>query len=435
MRTVTQGDEAFVPQPLHDSETGLFNRRGLQQHLDQLTTSGELRAFALIAFHTQGLVELADAFGPESAEQLVRQLAARLLLAGPAERCARLGEEELAVVVPGGDLAEASHLAGKATLLLEQPVFVEGNPLEVLVHAGIARFPQQGDGATVLRRAGLAAAKARELGEDVHVYALEDHQYGGSVVRVSSELRRAMDHGDLALQYQPKVSMRSGEVTGAEAFTRWMHPDKGNIPPNRFIPVAEQSRLIRRVSHWAMEAAMRQARAWRDAGRMLPIAVNLSMRDLQDPQLAAGLEQMLAREGLTGRELMVEITETMLMTNPSQTLETLRQISELGVGTSIDDFGTGYSSLSYLAKLPVTEVKIDQSFIQHMFGKSGDRVIVRSVIELGHALGVQVVAEGVETRRAWDTLLELGCETAQGFYIAPPMPPDELGRWLGARAA
>ena len=159
------------------------------------------------------------------------------------------------------------------------------------------------------------------------------------------------------------------------------------------------------------------------------------MRDLQDPQLAESLEELLARESLSGQELIVEITETMLMSNPSQTLETLRQIAQLGVGTSIDDFGTGYSSLAYLAKLPVSEVKIDQSFIQHMFGESNDRLIVRSVIDLGHAMGVQVVAEGVETRDAWDALLEMGCEVAQGFLIAAPMPAPDLAGWLERRAA
>ncbi|HEY0582947.1 MAG TPA: EAL domain-containing protein, partial [Chloroflexota bacterium] len=229
--------------------------------------------------------------------------------------------------------------------------------------------------------------------------------------------------------YQPKADMGSRRIGSVEALVRWRHPQRGLVPPDEFIPLAEQSGQVRALSRWVLNAALCQARAWSDAGRGLSIAVNLSMRDLQDPGLPEMIAAALTHWGVQPSMLAVEITESTLMADPAQAMEIVRRINAMGVSIAIDDFGTGYSSLAYLKRLAVNELKVDRSFVRHVASDSHDVAIVRSTISLAHELGLQVVAEGIEDDATWDLLRRLGCDTAQGYLISKPLPVREFERW------
>jgi diguanylate cyclase len=246
-----------------------------------------------------------------------------------------------------------------------------------------------------------------------------------------SELRPAIDRDELTLHFQPQVALKTGWVVQLEALVRWQHQRLGLVPPGVFIPLAEHAGLIKPLTTWALKQAARQHQEWRQAGLRLPVAVNLSTRCLHDPELANEVAALLETWDMEPGCLAVEITESSLMDDPDRALLTLTELAELGVRVSVDDFGTGYSSLAYLAKLPVHEIKIDMSFVRHMATVAKDAAIVRSTINLGHDLGLAVVAEGVEDRVSWDLLLELGCDVAQGYYMSRPLPAPDVTRWLG----
>jgi EAL domain-containing protein (putative c-di-GMP-specific phosphodiesterase class I) len=244
------------------------------------------------------------------------------------------------------------------------------------------------------------------------------------------ELRHAIDRDQLLLLYQPKIDLKTTRVVGVEALVRWRHPERGMVPPDQFIPVAERSGLIRPLTLWVLDAALAQARAWRDAGLELSVAVNLSVRSLHDRDLPHEIARRLSAYQIAPGLLELEITESIIMVDPARAMDVLTQLSQLGVQLSIDDFGTGYSSLGYLKKLPVHQVKIDKSFVLEMERNKDDAVIVRSTIDLAHNLSLKVVAEGVENREIFNRLATQGCDAAQGYYISRPICADEIGRWL-----
>ncbi|HMA38171.1 MAG TPA: EAL domain-containing protein, partial [Chloroflexia bacterium] len=247
------------------------------------------------------------------------------------------------------------------------------------------------------------------------------------------ELRRASMHDGLALYYQPKVSHQTSQITGVEALVRWLHPRYGLLGPSQFLPFAEQSGLGTLLNQTVLNAALRQCRQWVDAGLSLPVAVNLSMRELHDTRLPDTIAQLLDRWHLSPALLCVEITEEAVMADPDGTLLVLTLLRQLGVQLAIDDFGTGYSSLAQLKRLPVSQIKIDQAFVRDMAVNDNDAVIVRSTIELGHNLGLTVVAEGIEDLVTWERLTSLGCDEGQGYYLSYPMPAEDLVRWVSTR--
>jgi len=234
------------------------------------------------------------------------------------------------------------------------------------------------------------------------------------------------------LYYQPKVDLRTGHLDSVEALVRWQHPVRGIVPPDQFIPLAEHTGLITPLSHWVLTAALRQCRAWCDAGLGIRIAVNLSARLLQDEHLVDSIVELLQTWGVTSDLLQVEVTESAVMADPARALQILTRLHDMGIRIAIDDFGTGYSSLAYLKKLPADEIKIDKSFARDMPGNADDVTIARSVIDLGHNLGLSVVAEGVEDRVVWDQLAEMGCDLAQGYYLSRPIPAAALASWVRA---
>jgi EAL domain-containing protein (putative c-di-GMP-specific phosphodiesterase class I) len=252
---------------------------------------------------------------------------------------------------------------------------------------------------------------------------------------LAGALRSAIHNGEITLYYQPKADVRTGTVVGVEALARWDHPTLGLVGPAEFVPIAEQTGLVTPLTTFVLDAALCQLRAWRDAGLDLSVAVNLSARSFLDTQLAVEIPRMLQRWGVDAKRLELEITESMLMADPARAEATLERLSQIGLTLSVDDFGTGYSSLANLKRLPVDVIKIDKSFVMEMAVDASDAAIVRSTIDLAHNLGLRVVAEGVESEGAWRRLEALGCDFAQGYHLARPLPPDAVTRLIIERAS
>jgi EAL domain-containing protein (putative c-di-GMP-specific phosphodiesterase class I) len=271
---------------------------------------------------------------------------------------------------------------------------------------------------------------AKRGGTGFAVYSAEQDQHSPMRLALVGELRRAIEMNELSLYFQPKASLSEGRVICTEALVRWQHPRHGLLGPDEFVPIAEQTGLIRPLARWVLDAALRQCNRWRQQGIDLAVAVNLSMRNLHDPEIVEMIRYALTRWGIPAARLVIEITESSLMADAVHALEVLDRLREMGVGISIDDFGTGYSSLAYLKRLPVDELKIDKSFVAHMADDGNDAAIVRSTIGLAHDLGISVVAEGIEDQQTWDLLASLGCDVAQGFYISRPLSAAGLGSWL-----
>jgi EAL domain-containing protein (putative c-di-GMP-specific phosphodiesterase class I) len=316
---------------------------------------------------------------------------------------------------------------------LEQPFTLDGHAVSVGASIGIAMYPDHGtDVKTLLRHADVAMYVAKRGAIGHAVYSWEQDAHDPDRLALIGELRAGIQRDELVLHYQPKLSLSTGRCDRVEALVRWQHPRHGLMQPDHFIPLAEQTGLIKPLTHWVLEAALRQCRAWQDIGLDIKVAVNLSMRNLHDPDLVGLVAQLLETTGVQPKSLNLEVTESALMTDPRRALGSLARLREIGVEVAIDDFGTGHSSLSYLKQMPVEEIKLDRSFVRDMRTDKNDYTIVRSTIELAHDLGLRVIAEGVEDQATWDLLVELGCDLAQGYHMSRPLPAGDLRRWLAA---
>ena len=264
------------------------------------------------------------------------------------------------------------------------------------------------------------------------IYTAELDHHDTASLTLLSELPRAIQDGELVLHYQPKLDVKTGKLAGIEALIRWQHPTRGLIPPGDFVPAAEKTGLIQPLTRYVLDEALGQVTRWQQQGQELAVAVNLSMRNLHDPTLPDQVARLLRKWELRGDRLTFEITESAIVSDPAGTKAVIHELRELGVGIAIDDFGTGYTSLAYLARLAITQLKIDRSFVLNMDSDSHDAAIVRSIITLGHDLKLEIVAEGVETEAAYDRLASLGCDVIQGYWLSRPLPPAELSRWLAS---
>jgi diguanylate cyclase (GGDEF)-like protein len=378
-----------------------------------------------------------DTLGHHIGDLVLQQVAKRLAaLVRKSDTTARLGGDEFAMLLVSAGVDQARGVAQKVVAALEAPITIGQTSLDVRASVGIAGFPMHGEDADTLMRHGDAAMYAAKRGNTgLAVYDARLHEKREEQLSLLSELRQAIDQNELKLLYQPKVELASARVTGVEALVRWAHPVKGMIPPDRFIPFAEQTGFIKTVTAWVLDAAVRQGAAWRAAGRPTRISVNISAQDLLNPELEELLDGALERHALPPELLCLEITESGVMRDPARAIEVLKRVQRLGVGRAIDDFGTGYSSLSYVKQLSVDELKIDRSFLRSIVTDVKDRAIVLSTIELAHNLGLGVVAEGVEEQAAADLLLHLGCDEIQGWLVAKPLEPAALETWLAARSA
>jgi diguanylate cyclase (GGDEF)-like protein/PAS domain S-box-containing protein len=417
----------------YDSLTDLPNRTLLHDRLRQaIQSSFNGKSVGLLLLDLDRFREINDTLGHHRGDVLLQQIGPRLRGAlEPSNTIARLGGDEFAVLLPITDEAGATGVARKILKLLENPFFIESIPIVVEASIGIALTPDHGENPdSLIQRADIAMYVAKENKSGYTVYSSAEDKHSPRRLALLGELRSAIDNNDLFLVYQPKIHLKTGRITGVEALIRWRHPQYGVIPPDQFITVAERSGLIKPLTLWVVKTALQQCKLWHEEGRQMNVAVNLSARNLEDPQLPDQISELLHASGVISSSLELEITESALMVNPARALETLKQLSGMGIQLSIDDFGTGYSSLGYLKRLPVNQIKIDKSFVKEMALDEDDAMIVRSTIELTHNLGLTVVAEGVETQEALDQLASLGCDAAQGFYISRPVPPSELNQWF-----
>ena len=429
-----RAEETMAHLALHDSLTDLPNRALLHERLRQAILAARRtdQSLALLVMDMDRFKEVNDTLGHYYGDVLLRQVGERLREGLRAsDTVARLGGDEFAVLLPGADLAGARWAALKLLSILEHPFELEGNALDVRVSIGVALYPDHGaDAETLLRRADVAMYVAKRAGTGYALYTSDQDPYNPTRLALIGDLRRAIEQEELVLYYQPKLNYRTGRVTGVEALVRWPHPQLGLLAPAQFIPLAEQMGLIKPLSHCVLNLALRQCRAWYDTGLVLPVAVNLSLRDLHDARLPEQIGQLLETWALPPALLHVEITEDAAMADPDRTLGVLTWLRGRGVHLAIDDFGTGQSSLAQLKRLPVDQLKIDQSFVREMTVNENDAVLVRSIIDLGHNLGLTVVAEGVEDAATATLLTSLGCDEGQGFYLSHPVPPDLLVTWL-----
>jgi len=429
--------EALRHQATHDALTDLPNRNLLQERIEEALAAARRQSWsvAFLLLDLDRFKEINDTLGHHVGDLLLRKIARRLESAiRESDTIARLGGDEFAVLLPATAIEKARQLARKLIQSLEEPFHVEGLSLQVETSVGITMYPEHGNASTVLiRRADVAMYVAKRQRVGVAVYDPEQDFTSTRLLALTSDLRRAIQDGELALHYQPKISARSERSAGVEALARWRHPEHGDIAPDEFIGLAEHSGLIRPLTRWVMETALRQCAEWRRLGIDLPLSINLSARNLLDDALPKTLSDLLATHGLPRGTVTLEITESVIMEDPVRAQEVLTELHELGVTISIDDFGTGYSSLGYLRKLPAEELKIDRSFVEEMDRRPEDRKIVRSTIELAHNLGLRVVAEGVQSGQVWEELKRLGCDVGQGYFFSRPLVAERVVEWYRER--
>jgi diguanylate cyclase (GGDEF)-like protein len=435
--SVQQRRLALEYQSLHDSLTGLPNRACLLEELrDALSPADQTPCqTGLMIMDLDHFKEINDTLGHPVGDLILQEVAKRLAeVVDNTGHVARLGGDEFAVILPSADHRRCADMASAITAALEREFQVGGHKLYVGGSVGVALYPDHGEEVSILmRHADVAMYLAKHTGVKMAFY--DDTQDRNSLVRLQlvKELKDAIAHDRLALYYQPKLDLQRGTVDCVEALLRWEHPEHGMVPPDRIIPMAEQTGLIQKLTQWVLHNAMAQVVSWRCAGIDVGVAVNLSAHDLQDATLPDTVSSLLARTGISPDRLTLEITESAMMSDLTRATALLSQIKQAGVGLAIDDFGTGFSSLSYLKKLPVRELKIDKSFVINMNRDENDAMIVHSTIDLAHNLGLSVVAEGVENQEILEQLRAQGCDSIQGYHLCKPLPPALLRQWLSDR--
>ena len=430
-------EEALEHLALHDTLTGLPNRTLLADRLRQalLTAQRERSGVALLIMDLDRFKEVNDSLGHHWGDLLLQQAAARLReTLRESDTVARLGGDEFAVILPGLDEDDVvERMSRKLLDALDRPFAIEGRILRVGASIGAAVFPGHGDDpATLVRHADSAMYAAKRAGSGFAVYSDGADEALSIRLALASELPAALEADELVLHFQPKANLETGRPVAVEALVRWQHPELGLLAPDRFVPLAEETGLIRPLGRWVLEHAVAEASRWRALGYELPVAVNLSGRDLHDWDLPGFIEDILVRHGLPANLLELEITETAIMTDADAARSLLDRIVEMGVSVAIDDFGIGYSSLAQLHKLPVRQLKIDKSFVQAMATDDSSAVIVRSTCDLGHNLGLVVLAEGVEDGATWDLLRRHGVDLAQGYLVSRPVPAADFMTWLAS---
>ena len=419
----------------HDPVTDLPNRTQFRGQVQQAVEAGlrNRRHVALLLMDLERFKDVNDTLGHGRGDLLLQQVGSRLrsALFSP-DVVARLGGDEFGILLPHLSAIEDIVLVVKKLQdILVAPFMIDGIPIVVEASIGVAVAPEHANDAdTLLQRADVAMYRAKQMASGYVIYAPDFDRHSPERLALMAELRNAVENNQLLLHYQPKVDIRSGRTVGAEALVRWQHPIRGLLPPGQFIGPAEYTGLITPLTHWVLATALRHCQETRRLGLDMRISVNLSARTLHHAHLPAAVENLLKTVNVEPHRLILEITESAIVLDPARARETLEALHRMGVSLSIDDFGTGYTSLSSLTRLPVHEIKIDRSFVNGMLTNDNDATIVRTVVELGHNLGLKVVAEGVETKEMLDRLNAFGCDQAQGYFISQPQPCEQLRNWL-----
>lgn len=414
----------------HDSLTGLPNRRFLEERLRAVLESGN-SPFGLLMLDLNGFKQVNDTLGHGTGDHLLVELGRRLLrFAADCHCVARVGGDEFALLLTDAQTVSLNAVCAQVKASLEAPITIRGIPVSLGISTGVSLYPEHGpDGELLLQRADIALYSAKRKHVPVEIYDGSLDMGSPRLLRMLTLLRSALARGELELYFQPKVSLRTGIPNEVEALCRWCSPEFGNVAAGEFIPLIEASDLIRPLTEWTLRHALQCCLEWRGRGFELKVAVNLSARNLQDEHLPRWLGELFVSTGTDPSWLELEITESAIMTDAERALKTLGGIRRLGVTLSIDDYGTGYSSLAYLRKLAVNRLKIDRSFVAGLPDSEHDVLIVKSTIDLAHGLGLEVIAEGIETHGQYAKLQKLGCDYGQGYLIARPMPHEALMQW------
>ena len=418
----------------HDELTSLPNRTLLYSEMEACLRGPKQQKMALLLFDLDKFKDINDTLGHLAGDVVLRELGPRLKkeLGDRPGIIARLGGDEFAVFLPNIRNAQQAVVMGQKFLsAICEPFELEGFHSEISASVGIAIAPDQArDVSTLMRYADVAMYHSKTSFKGVSIYDPEFDPHSQARLELSGALGRAIREGELRLYYQPKVCLKTNRVYGYESLVRWLHPELGFVSPTEFVPIAEASNMIYPLTVWVVRETVMQCAAWHAKGLNLVLAMNLSARNLLDDRIVSNIEAALEEFQVDGSLIEIEITESMIMSDPARAQEALNKLGSLGIKLSVDDYGTGYSSLAYLKRLPVQELKIDMSFVKNMLDSEQDAIIVNSTIQLAHNLGLKVVAEGVENAEVYNKLKFLGCDLAQGFYISKPMPSQDAEAWL-----
>lgn len=422
-------------QAMHDALTKLPNRALFHDRLHSTLSSAERTGdvFALVGIDLDLFKEINDTLGHHAGDLVLQHVAVAChKVLRDSDTMARMGGDEFSILLPKvTDIEQATLVVGRVLAAIREPLEIDGHLVEVGASLGIAMYPQHGkDELTLVTHSDAAMYEAKQKKLGVVVYEPKMGIGKSEAVELKGELRRAINEGELILHFQPKIDISTNAISGVEALVRWEHPRLGLLYPDTFIGLAEMSGLIKQLTQEVLRIAMRQILAWKVAGYSFPVAVNISAINLQEAGFPQSIATLIAAFDVPASMLELEVTETAIMNEPIIAIENIRKLSNMGVHMSIDDFGTGYSSMAYIQKLLVAKIKIDKSFVMDMGGNKQDEVIVRSTIELAHNLGLKAVAEGVENQAAWDKLREMGCDSAQGYFMSKPLSADQFMEWV-----
>ncbi len=417
-------------------EDRLAHALSRMERADERITGRKAEKLGVLFIDLDGFKPVNDSFGHAAGDLVLKETAARLLLlARGSDTVARAGGDEfLLLIEDAGGEADCVSVADRIVKSLTRPFDLAGRQVQIACSVGVVVYPDQGEKHKLVANADAAMYAAKRAGGSG--YALFESHMGANVsdqLTLQSDLRHAVDRSELMLHYQPKIDGQRGQIHGVEALLRWNHPTRGLIGPDVFIPIAERFGMINKLGHWVIEEVCRQMQAWADAGVRMRVAINLSVHQLREPDIVERIRQALERHFISPSQLLCEITESVAMEDLKATQRTFEGLAQIGVYLSIDDFGTGYSSLSYLRQLPARQLKIDRSFVGDLETSGDARAVVDAVIRLSHALGLRVVAEGVETKGQSEVLLQMGCDELQGFYYARPMTAEHLMAWTEGR--
>ncbi|MEQ8507649.1 MAG: EAL domain-containing protein [Rhodospirillaceae bacterium] len=428
MDGIAEREARIEHQALHDAATGLPNRAYFERRLGGLIANGGTTPLTVLLIEIGRVSEINYTLGHETGEDLIRVIGERLSsMIKQGDMVARHSSTMFSILMPGAAANAVKPIVDRILRSFEDPVPIAGIHLDVTAAIGEACYPDHGqDARTLLQRADTAIYEAKASSRLFATYDAEADPHKPERLTMMGELRKGLDRGEFKFYYQPKVDIAAQKITHVEALVRWIHPERGFMSPDDFIPLAEQTGNIQKLSEWALKTAISQAKAWQDEGLDIIIAVNLSARDLTNRKLPQQIDDLLLHHGVAANKLVLEITESAIMEDRSNAMAVLTALHNAGHTLSIDDYGTGYSSMAYLKALPVQEIKIDKSFVLNLASNKEDEILVRSTIDLGHNLGLKVTAEGIENEESLNILHKYGCDTGQGYFISKPVSADEI---------